>query len=117
MGALRLIVEESIKEARSLLEPDFSMRSSSLNMIPQDLTHNTFESIPGMTHIMSERDGGMCNDFEDIGNFHEEQKSITFNQPLSATSSHSVAIGGDDMFEEQKPIIIEASTDVDNLIN
>lgn len=77
MGALRLIVEESIKEARSLLEPNFSMRSSSLNQenLP---VNNTFESIPGMTHIMMP-DNEMCNDFEEIGNFHEEQKSISFN--------------------------------------
>jgi hypothetical protein len=34
MGALRLFVEASIEQARQLLEPDFSMRSSinSLNM-------------------------------------------------------------------------------------
>ena len=32
MGALRLIVEASIQEARNLMEPEFSMRSSSLNM-------------------------------------------------------------------------------------
>jgi PB1 domain len=32
MSALRLIVEGSIQEARNLLEPDFSMQSSSLNM-------------------------------------------------------------------------------------
>jgi hypothetical protein len=32
MSALRLIVEASIQEARNLMEPEFSMRSSSLNM-------------------------------------------------------------------------------------
>jgi hypothetical protein len=32
MGALRLIVEASIQEARGIMEPEFSMRSSSLNM-------------------------------------------------------------------------------------
>jgi hypothetical protein len=65
MGALRLIVESSIQEARNLLEPDFSMRSSSLNM-PLQMSHNesnpssmthaefqhTFESIPSIPHML-----------------------------------------------------------------
>ena len=40
MTTLRLIVEAPIQEARNLMEPDFSMRSSSLNMPLQTSQHH-----------------------------------------------------------------------------
>jgi len=39
MSQLRLFVEATIQEARNLLEPEFSMRSSSLNMPLQMSQH------------------------------------------------------------------------------
>ena len=76
MEALRLIVEASIQEARSLLEPDFSMRSSSLNMPLQVSQHQaqfqqTFESIRNDYS----RKESIGLGFEDIGGL-QEQKSI-----------------------------------------
>jgi len=90
MSALRLIVESSIQEARNLLEPDFSMRSSSLNMPLQmsaqqnqsDQFQKAFESIPSIPH----QDGGISHDFEEIERM-EEQKSLSYQR------AHSVAVG------------------------
>ena len=109
MGALRLIVEASIQEARNLMEPEFSMRSSSLNMplqtsqssINPNLIHgamnqfqNTFDSIPSIPHsrpsdLKGGDDYGISQEFEDIGRY-EEQKS---NPHL-----HSIAVGGQSPF-------------------
>ena len=80
MSALRLIVEGSINEARNLLEPDYSMRSSSLNMplqmSQQQLAHH-FEAIPSIRPSPESRIASLAAaDFEDIG---EEQKSMSYH--------------------------------------
>ncbi len=110
MPVLRLIVESSINEARNLMEPDFSMRSSSLNMPLQTSQHQSnqilsqaqyFENEPSSiirkTSINTQRDF----DFEEIGK--EEQKSTN----ILDFRNHAV----------YENIGTEASTDVNNLVN
>ena len=104
MTQLRLFVEASIQEARNLLEPEFSMRSSSLNMPLQMSQHasggqnilgqaqfqnafdNSLHSVirPSDEEFKQMRgDGGrdFSQDFEDItGHLLSEQKSINMNQ-------------------------------------
>jgi hypothetical protein len=65
MPALRLFVEASIGDARQSIEPDFSMRSS-LQSSNQMLREGGFD-------IRQNR--GISNDFEDVLNYGEEQKS------------------------------------------
>jgi hypothetical protein len=123
MGALRLIVEASIQEARNLMEPEFSMRSSSLNMplqtsqssINPNLIHgamnqfqNTFDSIPSIPHahpsdLKGGDDYGISQEFEDIGRY-EEQKS-----------THSIAVGGYMVAGATHTVNTEASTDIQNI--
>ena len=140
MTQLRLFVEASIQEARNLLEPDFSMRSSSLNMPLQMSSHasggilggpqniltqaqfqHTFDSLPS---VIRPSNGGMqqipsgardfSQEFEDVGSNYQHNVSrpqMNF-QNVHQQSSHSIAIGGDDNED-----LVEASTDVNNLVN
>jgi hypothetical protein len=61
MTQLRLFVEASIQEARNLLEPDFSMRSSSLNM-PMQMSHQASgggQNILGQAHFQNAFDNSL----------------------------------------------------------
>ena len=129
MPALRLIVESSIQEARNLIEPDFSMRSS-LNMplqmasgnasgsvLNQPIFQHGLDFIPMIPHVPSHQLGSaqrvsnlIGGDFEDIGQM-EEQKSLSYQiQQPSTTSSHSIAIGGDEG-NVHNVVNVEAGTD------
>ncbi len=119
MGALRLIVEASIQEARGIMEPEFSMRSSSLNMPLQTSQsninphhihgginefQNTFNSIPSIPHAKASDpkegdDYGFSQEFEDIGRY-EEHKTLR--------SQHSIAVGG-------TPITVNTEASTDNI--
>jgi hypothetical protein len=132
MSTLRLIVEASIQEARNLMEPDFSMRSSSLNMPVQtsqnqmkqmrpdhDPFRDTFDSIPSIPHRASSLMKGedyISQEFEDIGHYEEQKSTSVINQEIqpSKSSAHSIAIGGESPVNHPHT---EASTDVNNLVN
>jgi hypothetical protein len=70
---LKLVVESSIHEARSVMESDFSIRSSLSiqqhlhhnQQIPPEL-HQAFEHIPGIPH-MQEHSRATFYNFENIG--------------------------------------------------
>ena len=106
------------------MEPEFSMRSSSLNMPLQtsqssinpnhihgamNQFQNTFDSIPSIPHsrpsdMKAGDDYGISQEFEDIGRY-EEQKS--------SPHQNSIAIGGQSPFKAAAPQTLnnEASTD------
>ena len=106
------------------MEPEFSMRSSSLNMPLQtsqssinpnhihgamNQFQNTFDSIPSIPHsrpsdMKAGDDYGISQEFEDIGRY-EEQKS--------SPHQNSIAVGGQSPFKVAAPQTVnnEASTD------
>lgn len=118
MTTLRLIVEASIQEARNLMEPDFSMRSSSLNMPLQTSQHHSNNPLSQAQYFDHDDPSAILRkpsmnshfDFEDIGGKNEEQKSTNVvvdsrNQSVGVGSSPFDYIGA------------EAATDVNNLVN